>query len=423
MSGAAAMSNPFDAALSNEQLIAFVADAETREIVTSTVASKWPSALVYDGGLTAALGSLSQEPAPPLVIVDVTGIDDPMAGLRSLMTLCDPSTRIILIGEMNDITLYRSLVQAGARDYLVKPIMPDALMDALEGASKPVSEVSEQKKKVKVIACVGARGGVGASTVAVNVAWLMAHELEKTVALVDLDLQFGTVALALDLEPSTGLREAFENPDRIDGLFIASAMVHESERLFVLSAEEPLEDMVTINPGAFELLISSLPDDFDYVVVDMPQKLAVAQKRLFASADSVVLVSDLSLAGMRDTVRFGQLIRESAPNANLTVIANKVGSAKKGELPKKEFQRNTEMPVKHFVPHEPSVAAAAANAGKPFPVIAKSSPIVKDLRNLAKALSGAGSPAAGKGGDAGGKDGSQAKGKGKSKLKALLGKS
>lgn len=409
------MSNSYDS-LSGDQVIAFLDDPETRDIVSSTVASRWPSALIYDGGLTAALGSLSQEPAPPLVIVDVTATEDPMVGLRSLVTLCEPTTRIILIGGTNDVTLYRSLLQAGASDYLVKPVSSDALIAALEGAvARGRTETVDDGKKLKIVAVVGARGGVGASTVAVNTAWLMAHEMKKTVGLLDLDLQFGTVALSLDLEPSTGLREAFENPDRIDGLFIASAMVHESENLFVLSAEEPLEDVVTINPGAFDLLVASLPEDFDYVVVDLPQKIAIGQKRLLGSCDHVVLVSDLSLAGMRDTVRFAQLIRESAPQAVLTVIANKVGSAKKGELPKKEFQRNTEMPVKHFIPHEPSIAVAAANAGKAFPVISKNSPVVKDLRSLAKTLSGGADRGASKSGKENSKD--------KGKLKGLFSKS
>lgn len=406
------MANPYDSSPSNDQLIAFVGDNETRDVLTSAVASRWPSALIYDGGLTAALGSLSQEPAPPLVVVDISDAEDPMAGLRSLITLCEPSTRIVLIGANNDINLYRSLIQAGATDYLIKPLMPDALVGALEGASRIAAAPAEDQKRRKIITTVGARGGVGASTVAVNIAWLMAHEFNKTVALVDLDLQFGTVALSLDLEPSTGLREAFENPDRIDGLFIASAMVHESERLFVLSAEEPLEDLVSINPGAFDLLVASLPEDFDYVVVDLPQKLVVGNKRLLHSADAVMLVSDLSLAGMRDTVRVGQLIRDSAPQALLTVVANRVGNAKKGELPKKEFQRNTEMPVKHFIPHEPSIAAAAANAGKAFPMISKNSPVVKNLRTLAKDICGMTDNTPGGG-----------KAKGKGKLKGLLQKS
>lgn len=409
------MSSSYDS-LNSDQVIAFLDDPETRDIVSSTVASRWPSALIYDGGLTAALGSLSQEPAPPMVIVDVTGTEDPMVGLRSLVTLCEPTTRIILIGGTNDVTLYRALLQAGASDYLVKPVSSDALIAALEGAvARGKADAADDGKKLKIVAVVGARGGVGASTVAVNTAWLMAHEMKKTVGLLDLDLQFGTVALSLDLEPSTGLREAFENPDRIDGLFIASAMVHESENLFVLSAEEPLEDVVSINPGAFDLLVASLPEDFDYVVVDLPQKIAIGQKRLLGSCDHVILVSDLSLAGMRDTVRFAQLIRESAPQAVLTVIANKVGSAKKGELPKKEFQRNTEMTVKHFIPHEPSIAVAAANAGKAFPVISKNSPVVKDLRSLAKALSGGADRGAAKSG----KDNSKDKGK----LKGLFSKS
>lgn len=403
--------------MNSEQMIAFLDDPETRDIVSSTVNSRWPSALIYDGGLTAALGALSQEPAPPIVIVDVASAEDPMVGLRSLVTLCEPTTRIILIGGTNDVTLYRSLLQAGASDYLVKPLLPDALLAALDGAiiRGRAAEADQQKKKLQIVAVIGARGGVGASTVAVNTAWLMAHEMKKTVVLLDLDLQFGTVALSLDLEPSTGLREAFENPDRIDGLFIASAMVHESENLFVLSAEEPLEDIVTINPGAFDLLMASLPDDFNYVVVDLPQKIAIGQKRLLGSCDHVILVSDLSLAGMRDTVRFAQLIQESAPQAVLTVIANKVGGAKKGELPRKEFQRNTEMPVKHFIPHEPSIAVAAANAGKAFPVISKNSPVVKDLRSLAKNISGIGERAV--------KEETKEKANNKRKLKGLFSKS
>jgi pilus assembly protein CpaE len=216
----------------------------------------------------------------------------------------------------------------------------------------------------------------------------MSHEMNKTVALIDLDVQFGTIALSLDLEPSHGLREAFENPDRIDGLFIASAMVHESEHLFVLSAEEPLEDEVHINPNAFELVLASLPNDFDYILVDLPQKLAIAQRRLLSIADHVILVSDLSLAGMRDTVRLAQLVREAAPQATLNVVVNRVGSVKKGELPKQEFQRSTELPVKQFLPHDPTVAVAAANAGKPFPLIAKNSQIVKEFRKLTESVCG-----------------------------------
>ncbi len=374
--------------LGNEALAAFVADDETRSSVQAAIHAHWPTAVIHDGGLPAALGALSQEPSPPLLIVDFAGSEDPVGALKSLLTLCEKNTRIVVLGNVNDIHLYRELTATGAADYLVKPILPDDLRNALAGARKETVETASEEKKLRVIAVVGARGGAGASTVAVNTAWIMANELDRTVALIDLDLQFGTVTLALDLEPSHGLREAFEKPDRIDGLFIASAMAHESEKLFVLGSEEALDAEININPAAFEILLDALPDDFDCVVVDLPARLAVAQPGWLARADVVAVVSDLSIAGMRDTMRIAHLAREVAPDTALTIIANKVGGAKSAELPKAEFQRGTELPVKFFLPSDVKLAAQATNAGRPFALLAKKSPLVKELRRTAEALAG-----------------------------------
>lgn len=374
--------------LGSEALTAFVADDETRSTVQEAIQANWPTAVIHDGGLPAALGALSQEPSPPLLIVDFAGSEDPVGALNSLLTLCDPKTRIVVLGSVNDIHLYRDLTSAGAADYLVKPILPDDLRNALAGAGPEAVVVAPEEKKLRVIAVVGARGGAGASTVAVNTAWIMANELDRTVALIDLDLQFGTVTLSLDLEPSHGLREAFEKPDRIDGLFIASAMAHESENLFVLGSEEALDSPIAVNPDAFEMLLDALPEDFDCVVVDLPARLAVAQPSWLGRADMVAVVSDLSIAGMRDTMRIAHLARETAPDTALTIIANKVGGAKSGELPKAEFQRGTELPVKFFLPSDVKLAAQATNAGKPFAVLGKKSPLVKELRKTAEALTG-----------------------------------
>jgi pilus assembly protein CpaE len=271
----------------------------------------------------------------------------------------------------------------------VKPFTPDALEAALVGAERAATiEAHGDTKSLRTIAIVGARDGVGASTFAVNTAWIMAHELGKTVALIDLDLQFGTVALALDLEPSHGLREALEKPDRIDGLFIASAMAHESERLFVLSAEEPVEDHINVNPHAFDLLVDTLPDDFDCVVIDLPPRLVASQVQLLQRIDTVVLVSDLGIPGMRDTARLSHVIRAAAPETALMVIANKVGTSKSGELPKGEFSRGAELPISFFLPNDPKTAAEASNAGKAFPVVGKRTPIVKTMRSAAQTLCG-----------------------------------
>jgi pilus assembly protein CpaE len=375
--------------LGTDQLTVFVADEDTRMTVQQAVQANWPTATIHDGGLPAALGMLSQDPSTPLLVIDVSGSDDPVAALRSLQTLCEPGTRIVLLGDVNDVTLYRDIIQSGAADYLVKPIIAEDLISALQGAQQaPKEAVVSEGKELRVIAVVGARGGAGASTVAVNTAWIMANELDRTVALIDLDIQFGTVTLSLDLEPSHGLREAFEKPDRIDGLFIASAMAHESENLFVLGSEEGLDRGIDMQPEAFEVLLDALPDDFDCAVIDLPARLAVARPEWLARADMIAVVSDLSLAGMRDTMRIAHLAREIAPDTALTIIANKVAGAKSGELPKAEFQRGTELPVKHFLPSDLKLASAAANAGKPFPMVGKRTPLVKELRRAAEVLCG-----------------------------------
>lgn len=372
----------------SDQLAAYVGDDETRALVEAAVHSRWPTASIHEGGLAVALGNVSQEPSPGLLVVDVGASEDPTGSIRSLMTLVDAKTRVVAIGAINDVGIYRDLIAAGATDYLVKPFTPDALELALVGAERSTTETHTDTKRLRTIAVVGARDGVGASTVAVNTAWIIAHEFSKTVALIDLDLQFGTVALALDLEPSHGLREALEKPDRIDGLFIASTMAHESEHLFVLSAEEPVEDSINVNPAAFELLLNTLPDDFDCVVVDLPPRLVASQLPLLSHVDSVALVSDLSIPGMRDTARLAHMIRGAAPEIALMVIANKVGTSKSGELPKSEFTRGAELPISYFLPNDPKTAADASNAGKALAVVGKRTPIVKTLRQAALALSG-----------------------------------
>lgn len=387
--------------LANEPLTAFVADAGTREAVQAAIGDRWPNATIHEGGLGGALGMLSQDPSPPLLVVDIAGTDAPDAGLRSLFALCDPATRVIAIGTVNDIGFYRRLVGLGVADYIVKPIEAKALIAAIDGAKRPrpVLKPVEEERKRNIVTVLGARGGVGASTVAVNLAWIMAHELKRSCAIVDLDLQFGTVALQLDLEPSHGLREALENPDRIDSLFIASAMASESENLHVLSAEEPFDERVRFSADSCAQLIEALPDQLTDIVVDLPVRSAVETPAVLESADKLVLVSDLSLVGMRDLVRLGRLCRDANATAEIVAVLNRTGMARKGEIPKAEFARGTEIPLRHTVPFNPTLAANAANGGKPFPTVAGRSPTVRALRALtaevARGPAGAGSaPAA-----------------------------
>lgn len=386
MSARAVLAELGNESLATDPVSAFVCDRETISAVQSAVRERWPNAALHEGGLSAALGALSLETPPRLLIVDVSGAEDPDAGIRSLLALCDRSTRIVALGTVNDIGYYRRLTALGVSDYLVKPVEPAALSAALDGAEKPrpILQAVEPEKPTCVVAVVGARGGVGASTVAVNLAWLSAHERKRSTAIIDLDLQFGTVGLQLDLEPSHGLREALENPERIDGLFVASAMANESENLYVLSAEEPLSEHIHVSPEACDMLVKALPAEMEAVVLDVPAREAIANPALLKNADRIVLVTDFSLVGMRDAGRIAKLCREQAPDAAFHVVVNRAGIGRKDEIPKAEFAKGTDLPLGHVLPFDPRLAVLAANTGRALPRVAPKSPLVKALKALSQ---------------------------------------
>jgi pilus assembly protein CpaE len=236
---------------------------------------------------------------------------------------------------------------------------------------------------------MGARGGVGTTTAAVNTAWLLAQEAGRHTALVDLDLYFGTVALALDLDPGRGLREALEQPSRIDSLFIERAMVRQGERLAVLSAEEPVQDDAAFDASAVDILLHELRQKFDWVVVDLPRGVSLTQRVALAAASHVVLVCEPTLAGLRDAIRIGTMVKESAPQARLIVVESGAGShAGKPSVSRKDFEGGLGRAIDAVLPHDPKAAAAAANAGKALSAVASGSALVKALRKLAGELAG-----------------------------------
>ena len=168
MSALAVLNESENGSLAKEQLAAFLSDPETRSVVQTVVAERWPNAVLQDGGLSAALGALSQNPSPPVLIVDISGSDDPNAGARSLLALCDPTTRVIAIGTVNDIDYYRRLAELGVSDYLVKPVDRDTLVKALETGTRPrpvLRAIEEEEAKRNVVSVVGVVAFVAACRV------------------------------------------------------------------------------------------------------------------------------------------------------------------------------------------------------------------------------------------------------------------
>ena len=370
-------------------LRAFIMDEETRTTLAAITASGKIDTKIFDGGISAAVSYLSQNPSRCHAIVDISDAEDPAAAVSLLLTVCPPETRVIALGTVNDVSLYRSLLDVGAADYLLMPMEPDVLQQALENLARAASVSETEPKSMRTIGIVGVRGGVGASTIAVNIAWHAANEMNRRVALLDFDVQFGTVTLALDLEPCHGMREILENPERADSLFISSAMARESDNLMVLGAEESLDSELSIDPAAVGTLLDGLDPTLEFVFIDLPRSFVVAHPGLLPNLDSIVLVVDPSLASIRDTTRLAELIRNSAPDIQIIITANKVGANKKGELPISELKRNIQMPVQHTIPWDPKIPAEAANSGKSLAAVSKRSPIVDAINRLSEGVTAA----------------------------------
>jgi pilus assembly protein CpaE len=363
--------------------LAVVGDAVTRETVRDAAARfGWTKAPVREGGVAAACQALRDAPAPALLVVDVSDSDDVLAAMDSLAEVCEPHTRVIALGLANDVTLYRDLIRIGVSDYLVKPVTAEALGEAFHRAERRQSAEPAPSKPARVVALVGARGGVGATSLALSVAWEAAHENQQRTVLIDLDLQFGAAALALDLEPGRGLREILANPERIDSLLLGSAMAHQSEKLRVLGAEESLEDDVEVAPRALQALLSAISDEADLIVIDVPRRADRLSREALARADAVVVVTDLSLPGMRDTQRLLGLLKTLRPQGGIAVAANRTGSGA-GEVPQPEFERAIGTTLNVRVPFDVKAAAAAAEQAKPLVAASRTAPAAEELRRLA----------------------------------------
>jgi pilus assembly protein CpaE len=386
MMGEAAKAEPV--AGSRQRFVACVADDVTREAVSRAVAQLgWSSAKVRAGGLEIARKSIDITTPPTLVLIDLSDATDPVEGMHELAQLCGPSTHFLAIGSVNDVALYRQLIALGVADYLVKPVSSELLCEAFAAAIRSYAPPGAERQ-TRLFAFIGARGGVGTTTVAVSTAWLLANEFKLRTALIDLDLHFGNLALSLDLEPGRGLREALENPERTDSMLLASAMVTDGERLPILATEESLEEQLTFDGAAVAPLLSALSQDYDCLVIDLPRSLDAMARQVIALADATIVVTDLSLASLRDSVRLGDLAKALEARAKPLLVANQVGADHRGEIGRAEFERGIGGELDHAVPFDVKAVVAAAHGGKALAEAASGSKAAAELRKLAARLAG-----------------------------------
>ena len=380
---------------SREPFVAYVCDETTAEAMRPIVAELgWSVEKVHKGGLRNAIQTLSVSASPQILFVDLAESGDPLNDINGLAEVCEPGTVVIAAGQVNDVRLYRDLVASGIQDYLLKPLNPDVMREAFTQAQAMLNAPKLVEAGVErphcAIAVIGARGGVGASTVATSLAWLLSSKESRSTALLDLDVHFGTGALALDLEPGRGLTDAIENPSRIDGLFIERAMVKKSETLAILSAEAPINSPLMTDGAAFYQLQEEMRGAFECTVIDLPRGMLVQHPSLVGDVQLAVLVTELTLAAARDTIRILAWLKNNAPNTITQVVVNRQhGSSNQLEISRKDFENSIERKVDFTVAYDQRLAAQAAKLGKPMAEAGKNSKTVAPMVELASFLAGA----------------------------------
>src|SRR5260221_8839015 len=313
------------------------------------------------GGMASAIEAYRPAPTPNVILLEPEGRHDILLGLDQLATVCDAGTRVIVIGKINDVTLYRELVRRGVSDYAIAPVTAiDVVRSVCNLFSAP-----EAKAVGRIIAVVGAKGGVGASTVAHNVAWAIARDLALDSVVADLDLAFGTAGLDYNQDPPQGIADAVFSPDRVDTAFIDRLLSKCTDHLSLLAAPATLERVYDFCVEAFDSIFDTLRTTMPCIVLDVPHQWSGWTKRALVGSGNILIVAAADLANLRNTKNIFDLLKASRPNDRMPLYClNQVGVPKRPEINASEFAKAIESQPIASIPFDPQIFGSAANNGQ-----------------------------------------------------------
>jgi pilus assembly protein CpaE len=341
---------------------------------------------VQMGGVAAAAEAYRSSPTPNVILLetDARG-DDILDGLDELSEVCDEGTRVIVIGRFNDIVLYRELIRRGVSEYLIAPVLPIDVVGAVCG----LFSAPDAKPVGRVIAVVGAKGGVGSSTVAHNVAWAIARDLSLDSVVADLDLAFGTAGLDYNQDPPQGVADAVFSPDRIDTAFIDRLLSRCTDHLSLLAAPATLDRVYDFSAEAFEPVFDALRASVPCVVLDVPHAWNAWTRRVLVGADDILIVAAPDLANLRNAKNLVDLLRGARPNDRRPFYClNQVGVPKRPEIKPADFAKALEDEPLVVIPFEPQVFGTASNNGQMIAEVAAGHRTADMFRQLAQVLTG-----------------------------------
>lgn len=341
---------------------------------------------VQMGGLIAALEAYKNASTPNVILIEHLGNGiDLIAGLDSLSEVCDAGTKVIVVGRLNDIVLYRELVRRGISDYVVAPLSPIDLVRTFSG----LFNAPDAEPLGRVLAVIGAKGGVGASTIAHNIAFAIARDLRLNAVVADLDLPFGTAGLDFNQDPPQGIADAVFSPDRVDAAFIDRLLSKCTDHLSLLASPATLDREYDFNAEAFDPIVDALRGSVPYIVLDMPHVWTAWSKRALVAADEVLFIAAPDLANLRNAKNMFDFVRGSRPNDRPPLyILNQTGMPKRPEVRSGDFAKALEAEPTAIIPFDPQLFGTAANNGQMIAEVNASNKIAETFVSVAKMLTG-----------------------------------
>jgi len=373
---------------------AFYAGAETAEIIeraTTDRRMERAAATIRPGGLAAAIETYQNQATPSLVLVEcLDGPAELIAGLDSLAEVCDPGTKVVVVGAANDIALYRELMRRGVSDYLVPPFDALAIVRAIGNLYADPSAPFLGRQ----VAFCGAKGGAGVSTLAHNVAHSIAERLHTSAVLVDLDLPFGTAGLDFNQDPLQGIADALSQPDRLDPVLMERMMARCTERLSLFAAPATLDQDYDISADAFEEVTQKIRGSAPFVILDLPHVWGAWKRKILTSSDDLVIVATPDLASLRNAKNIIDLVRRARPNdAPPRLVLNQVGVPGRPEIPLKDFGAALGVTPSTVLPFDPKLFGQAANNGQMIAEVGPKSKAAEALDQLAQEIARREAPA------------------------------
>ncbi|MDB5510604.1 MAG: response regulator receiver protein [Enterovirga sp.] len=345
---------------------------------------------VQMGGAPAAVEAYRHSPTPNVIVLEFQGDRSGVLGsLDQLSSVCDAGTKVVVIGHVNDVILYRELIRRGVSEYLIAPV---PVLDFIQAASDLFGSPGTEPLG-RTIAVAGAKGGVGSSTVAHNLGWAIAKNLSSQTVIADLDIAFGTAGLDFNQDPPQGISEAIFAPDRLDANLVDRLLSKCSDNLSLLAAPAMLDRTTDLTETAVDGLIDILRASTPTIVLDVPHTWTAWAKRLLTSSDEIVLVATPDLASLRNVKNLFDLLRQARPNdSKPRVVLNQTGLPKRPEIAVAEFAKAIGTDIAAVLPFDAALFGTAANNGQMIAEVQPSGKHAEVFGQLGAAITGRSEP-------------------------------